>query len=70
MSLSQEYLQIAPLPIPKFWQEEQEDDKRKETDGLNDTHGDEDDETLSGRAEINSQFRGSKLALDLVAPIE
>ena len=25
---------------------------------------------LSGRAEINSQFRGSKLALDLVAPIE
>jgi len=25
---------------------------------------------LSGRAEINSQFRGSKLGLDLVAPIE
>ena len=25
---------------------------------------------LSGRAEINSQFRGNKLALDLVAPIE
>ena len=25
---------------------------------------------VSGRAEINSQFRGSKLALDLAAPIE
>ena len=31
----------------RFWQEEQEDDRLKETDGLNDTHGDEDDETLT-----------------------